>query len=340
MSRTSINVNLHLDKKNNILPIRSIAQGTNNFDIVVSVFANSSAYTIPATTTARMYIKKPDSLIVYNDCTIASNKITCGLTTQATIAAGMADVEIEMTDSADSTITRTTICKLDIVKSNIDGAAIESSNEFTALQTALNEVGDVSCKLDKIGDSKDCTVTFTEAATDEDIASGETHNTLFGKILKSIKTFRIAITDLTNDKLDKTSVINNLTTTIPGSALDAVQGQVLQDEIDTINNSLTDVGSATLLGELTTTAPGTIPGSITPYRFIVLDVGYGGGVHKKFTYPVGVMLTGELVEEKHYASTTYSMSIQFYLSGGQYIHISSLVLVGWSFDNIRLYGIK
>jgi hypothetical protein len=142
------------------------------------------------------------------------------------------------------------------------------------------------------------------------------------------------------EKLDKTSVVNNFATTDPTMAAAAPLARELKEDVNRLNNSLTDVGSATLLGELTTTAPGTIPGSITPYRFIVLDVGYGGGVHKKFTYPVGVMLTGELVEEKHYASTTYSMSIQFYLSGGQYIYISSLVLVGWSFDNIRLYGIK
>ncbi|WP_162300660.1 pyocin knob domain-containing protein [Anaerosacchariphilus polymeriproducens] len=53
-------------------------------------------------------------------------------------------------------------------------------------------------KLDKTGDSKDNTVTFAEASTDTNIASGETHTTLFGKLLKNIKTLRSLIGTLAN----------------------------------------------------------------------------------------------------------------------------------------------
>jgi hypothetical protein len=62
--------------------------------------------------------------------------------------------------------------------------------------------GDISApsKLEKTGDSKDNVVSFTEAAEDADIQSGENHTTIFGKILKSIKTFRAHINDTTKHK--------------------------------------------------------------------------------------------------------------------------------------------
>lgn len=58
-------------------------------------------------------------------------------------------------------------------------------------------------KQDKKGDSKDNTVSFTEAAEDTDITSGDTHASLFGKILKSIRTFRLHIGDKIAHKQSK-----------------------------------------------------------------------------------------------------------------------------------------
>lgn len=46
-------------------------------------------------------------------------------------------------------------------------------------------------------DTKDDTVTFAEATTESDITTGEKHSTLFGKILKSLKTIKTKIGDLT-----------------------------------------------------------------------------------------------------------------------------------------------
>ena len=54
-------------------------------------------------------------------------------------------------------------------------------------------------------------VTFKEASTESDIVSGETLGTLFGKILKSIKTFRTAIGTLSSLK---TTAKNNLVAAI------------------------------------------------------------------------------------------------------------------------------
>ena len=60
-------------------------------------------------------------------------------------------------------------------------------------------------KLDKTGDGSDVTVTFTEAATDTDIASGDKLSILFGKILKRFSTITSKFT--TVDITDGTTVV-------------------------------------------------------------------------------------------------------------------------------------
>lgn len=70
---------------------------------------------------------------------------------------------------------------------------------------------------------------FTEASTRINIVSGENLSTMFGKIKKWF-------TDLKSHAFK--DLVNNLTTSTTGSALDASQGKVLQDEVDGVNRNL------------------------------------------------------------------------------------------------------
>ena len=79
------------------------------------------------------------------------------------------------------------------------------------------------------GNISDTTVTFAATTTRANLVSGEKVSVGFGKIKKwfaDLKSF--AFKDL----------VNNLTTTTPGSALDASQGKVLKDKYDELNQSL------------------------------------------------------------------------------------------------------
>lgn len=70
-------------------------------------------------------------------------------------------------------------------------------------------------KLDKTGDGSDVTVTFTEAATDTDIASGDKLSILFGKILKRFSTITSKFTTVEgdiSDIVDGTTTVANATT--------------------------------------------------------------------------------------------------------------------------------
>lgn len=79
------------------------------------------------------------------------------------------------------------------------------------------------------GDISDTTVTFANATTRANLVSGEKVSVGFGKIKKwfaDLKSF--AFKDL----------VNNLTTTTTGSALDASQGKILNDKYDELNSNL------------------------------------------------------------------------------------------------------
>lgn len=109
--------------------------------------------------------------------------------------------------------------------SNLVGGAPETLNTLKEISDALAESekavaaidSAIGNKLGKTGDSKDNTVTFTQASTRENIASSETHSTLFGKIAKwfaDLKT--VAFSGSYNDLSDKPSIptVNNAKLTI------------------------------------------------------------------------------------------------------------------------------
>lgn len=70
---------------------------------------------------------------------------------------------------------------------------------------------------------------FTEATSRENINSGETHRTIFGKLRKFLSDLGAAA---------YIAIANNCTTTAAGFALDARQGKVLMDKSNQISSDL------------------------------------------------------------------------------------------------------
>ncbi|MCD2493752.1 phage baseplate upper protein [Lacrimispora sp. NSJ-141] len=110
-------------------------QGDTGRGVLISLFYNGQIME-PTTETVRIFIKKPDKTKVYNDCQIENGKIKAIFTNQALAAAGRAEVEIEMTGTENRV--STPIFALDILPTNIDDTAIESTNEFTAIEKVVN----------------------------------------------------------------------------------------------------------------------------------------------------------------------------------------------------------
>lgn len=128
--------------------------------------------TLDGTEQARVYAKKPDGTEAYNDCEVVSpNEVLMESDSGQSFAAiGVVQAEIQISKSG-KTITTYTF-EFDVEKSLTRAGAIQSSSEYGALETAI-------AKAEGFYNP-----TFSEAATRNNINSGESIPTLFGKVKK------------------------------------------------------------------------------------------------------------------------------------------------------------
>ncbi len=98
---------------------------------------NITDYEIPSGSTARIYIKRPDNTESYNDCTISGNVITYKPTAQFFSVAGICTGQLQIMIGDDFLVTFPLL--FDVAENIIDDSAIESSNEYGALEALLQE---------------------------------------------------------------------------------------------------------------------------------------------------------------------------------------------------------
>lgn len=87
---------------------------------------------------ANLYIKKPDGTKIYNSCTISGNQITYKPTTQSFASLGTNKCQLDIIESDGEAISF--LIYADVTENIIDSSAVESTDEFTALVEALQDV--------------------------------------------------------------------------------------------------------------------------------------------------------------------------------------------------------
>lgn len=111
-------------------------------EITVTVTDNGKPYVIDNTITPRIQSKKKDGTYIINDCDVLTNgDVHIDVTDQMTIFNGLTDYELVLYDTASQKILHTMNFKLSVkqsVLSNEDIDKITSTNEFNALENALN----------------------------------------------------------------------------------------------------------------------------------------------------------------------------------------------------------
>lgn len=132
---------------------------------VITVTANGQVIPVTEADGANIYIAKPDGTKVYNACSFDNGRVVAELTSQMLASAGTAKVELELGAASGSRIT-TPIFNLKVLPTQIDGTAIESSNEFTALQQALLQVGEIATMRADIGDLTNLKTTAKSSLVD------------------------------------------------------------------------------------------------------------------------------------------------------------------------------
>ena len=116
-------------------PVVQVAQGTS----ALTVIFKSADLQIDAEATARIYVKKPSGLEVYNACTVIdTGAIVANITTQMCAEVGTAECQLNITQE-NTDVANSAVFYLEVMKTIIDGSAIESTSEYGALQELIND---------------------------------------------------------------------------------------------------------------------------------------------------------------------------------------------------------
>lgn len=102
------------------------------------------------TGTARIYIEKPSGAKVYNDCTVDGQTVTFTPTTQAFAEIGENRCQLEIMDG--ETVVLSFLMYANVTENIIDSSAVESTDEFTALQDALSTVSQYDSRIEALED--------------------------------------------------------------------------------------------------------------------------------------------------------------------------------------------
>lgn len=97
---------------------------------------------------ANLYIEKPDGTKIYNACTISGNQITYKPTTQSFAALGKNKCQLQIIESNGTAVSF--LIYADVTENIIDASAVESQDEFTALEQALQEVESIEGSINTL----------------------------------------------------------------------------------------------------------------------------------------------------------------------------------------------
>ena len=208
-------------------------------------------------------------------------------------------------------------------------------------------------KLDKTGDGSDVTVTFTEAATDTDIASGDKLSILFGKILKRFTNILNGTTKVGYaTKADTDNLGNQITGTYANSLGVANNTIVLKNKIGE-NLSTITVPYANSAGNVATSIKGMgiAVQTASPYAWFLNYTGSGNkdGARKYYasvyadnaTYSTSAGSSNNIViYNNNWSGTDGSISAIYANAEKTYVNLASSNAAGTAWPNISVQRIN
>ena len=116
------------------LPVINAKQGDTARGIRATITMDGQICQL-ASEEANIFIRKPDGKLIYNGCTIEGGDIVATFTNQALAVPGRLQVELEILSGEEKI--STPIAMVNVLPTNIDGKAIESTNEFERYETIV-----------------------------------------------------------------------------------------------------------------------------------------------------------------------------------------------------------
>lgn len=208
-------------------------------------------------------------------------------------------------------------------------------------------------KLDKTGDGSDVTVTFTEAATDTNIASGDKLSILFGKILKRFTNILNGTTKVGYaTKADTDNLGNQITETYANSLDVADNTIVLKNKIGE-NLSTITVPYANSAGNVATSIKGMgiAVQTASPYAWFLNYTGSGNkdGARKYYasvyadnaTHSTSAGSSNNIViYNNNWSGTDGSISAIYANAEKTYVNLTSSNAAGTAWPNISVQRIN
>lgn len=199
-------------------------------------------------------------------------------------------------------------------------------------------------KLDKTGDGSDVTVTFTEASTDTDIASGDKLSILFGKILKRFTNILNGTTKVGYaTKADTDNLGNQITETYANSLDVADNTIVLKNKIGE-NLSTITVPYANSAGNVATAIKemGIAVQTASPYAWFLNYTGSGNkdGARKYYASVYADNATNIVIYNNNWSGTDGSISAVYANAEKTYVNLSSSNAAGTAWPNISVQRIN
>jgi hypothetical protein len=176
-------ISLNILRPTQFVSVR-LQQGSYNIrKINVTIYNGNEIYTIPTNTLINLRMIKPDGEPILDTCSLTNNKVQFTVTQQMTTISGRCSAKIEIIDSALGTNLKTVKFHVLIDEDPLTDDMAVSTGEFTALQAALLEAGDISNKVDKSH------IANNFVTTDETfVAAAPTVKTLYDNLASKILT--------------------------------------------------------------------------------------------------------------------------------------------------------
>lgn len=189
------------------------------------LFNAGQAFTPAVSDSVLLNGTKPDSTTFSYACTKSGNVIQADCTAQMTALAGDVECEIRVVNSSEETVgSANFILSVELDPQDI---ANVSENELAALAILTAQgAGYAASAAQSASDASDSAASVSAAV--EQITTNKNNIT---SLTTRMGTAEGNITSLQSGKLDKTDVVNDLTQTTTGKALDAVAGKTLSDAL-------------------------------------------------------------------------------------------------------------
>ena len=126
--------------------------------IAIQLFSGAFPYGMEGITSATFRAKKPDGSIIFNDCVVTEHGVEYQVTSQSIAAAGGVECMITLCGPNGETL-GTPHFLIEVEEAICSDSAVESTNEFTALQIAMADKAEIAGYAQSAEEAKDAAAT-------------------------------------------------------------------------------------------------------------------------------------------------------------------------------------